>query len=269
MVYLIAFAVILAIFLYLIFPAIKKHEGLKEFKNRNIAHRGFHNKEKGIPENSLSAFCEAIAQDFAIETDIHITADGEVVVFHDNTLERMCFADIKTEDLTLSEIREYRLLGTDQRIPTLKEVLALVEGRVPLVIEFKCDKKSCDSLCSAANKILSEYKGVYVIKSFYPPVVAWYKKNNNSVCRGILASVYENKTTFWQNISPFLFNFATRPHFVSYNYKYKKRFMFLLQKFLGAETFGWTFRNKEDLENCKKDFGSYIFEEFNPNEEEI
>ena len=144
MVYFIAFPVLAVLFLYLIFPALKKHENLKEFKNRNIAHRGFHNKEKGIPENSLDAFCEAIARGFAIETDIHITADGEVVAFHDNTLTRMCNADVNIEDLTLGQIKEYRLLGTDQQIPTLNQVLALVEGRVPLVIEFKCDKKSCD-----------------------------------------------------------------------------------------------------------------------------
>lgn len=264
MIYLIVIAIVLAGFLYLILPSLRKHENLKEIKNKFIAHRGFHNKEKGIPENSMAAFAEALAYGFAIETDIHITADGEVVAFHDNSLKRMCSADVNIEDLTLAEIKEFRLDNTDEQIPTLKQLLSLVEGRVPLVIEFKCDKKSCNSLCTAANKILSEYEGAFVIKSFFPPAVMWFKKHNKSVCRGILASVYENKTTFLQYISPFLLNFKTRPDFVSYNEKYRNRFMFSLQKLFGVGTMGWTFRNKETLKKGKKDFDAYIFEEFNP-----
>ncbi len=254
----------IALLLFLIFPTLRSHKDLDIFKGKFIAHRGLHNKGNGIPENSLSAFLASAAEGFIIENDIHLTADGEVVVFHDGTLKRMCGVDVQIEELTLEELRNYRLLNTDECIPTLKEVLTAVDGRVPFLIEIKCYKKNCAEICSAAQKILNDYKGEYAVQSFFPQAVVWYRKNANRVCRGFLASGKNVGGFFRRNFCPFLLNFIMRPDFIAYDRAYSKRFMFRLTKLIGAFTLGWTFTSKKQVEQNKNDFDGYIFEDFKP-----
>ena len=134
-----AIAAFVGIIVFLIFPSNKNQEDRKILKNSFIAHRGLHNDK--FPENSLSAFENAVKNGFAIENDIHLLADGNVVVFHDDNLKRMCGDDKKINELTLEEVKQYRLKGSDEQIPTLKECLDLVDGKVPLLIEFKCNSK--------------------------------------------------------------------------------------------------------------------------------
>jgi len=262
----IVFAIFLIVFLFMVFPSLRRHDDRMLFKGEFIAHRGFHNKEAGIPENSIAAFSEAIARGFAVETDIHLTADGEIVAFHDNTLKRMCGKELNIEEMTLAEIKECYLLDTKEQIPTLKELLKLTEGRVPLVIEIKCDGKNYKAVCSKADEILKDYKGKYIIQSFLPFALYWYRKNRPEIFRGLIASVYKDKGLIVKYVSPFLFNFLTRPDFVSYDVTRKNRFMFLIQKLLGAMTFGWTIQSPEQLRECKENFKAYIFENFNPKE---
>ncbi len=254
----------IALLLFLVFPTFRRHKDLSIFKGKFIAHRGLHNKENGIPENSLSAFLASAAEGFIIENDIHLTADGEVVVFHDGTLKRMCGVDVQIEDLTLRELRNYRLLNTDERIPTLKEVLTAVDGRVPLLIEIKCHKGNCAKLCSTAQAILKDYKGKYAVQSFFPQVVLWYRKNAKTVCRGFLASGKRVGGFVRRNLCPFLLNFIMHPDFIAYDHNYYKKFIFRLTKLLGAFTLGWTFTGKKELEQKKNDFDGYIFENFIP-----
>ena len=122
---------------------------------------------------------------YGIEFDIHKTCDGHVVVFHDDTLTRMCGVEGKVEQKTLAELKELRRLGTDQQIPTLEEMLALVDGRVPLLVELK-GESTATGLCPVADAILSQYKGDYIIESFNPLLVRWYRKNRPNVIRGQL-----------------------------------------------------------------------------------
>ncbi len=255
---------VVAVLLFLAFPSFRRHKDINLLKGKNIAHRGLHNIAKGIPENSVPAFLEAAAHGFIIENDIHLTADGEVVVFHDGTLKRMCGEDVRIEELTLQKLRSYRLLGTEERIPTLKEVLDLVDGRVPFLIEIKCYKNNCNALCTAAQKILADYKGEYVIQSFFPQVLIWYRKNAKNVCRGFLSSGERVGGFARRNFSPFFLNVVMRPDFISYDCNYSHKFMFRLMKLLGAFTLGWTFRDIKTLEEKKNDFNGYIFEDFIP-----
>ena len=147
MIPLIILAIVLAVFVFMVFPSLRRHPDRKLLEGLFIAHRGLHNAKEGIPENSIHAFIEAVVNGYAIENDIHVTSDGEVVVFHDNTLDRMCGVSGRIEDKTLSELRELRLLDTNERIPTLKECLEIIDGRVPLLIEFKCETLDCSKLC--------------------------------------------------------------------------------------------------------------------------
>ncbi|MBE6729288.1 MAG: glycerophosphodiester phosphodiesterase [Ruminococcaceae bacterium] len=261
--FIIAFAVILAVLLFLIFPSIKKHPDLNLIKGRCIAHRGLHNNEKGIPENSLSAFKAAVEMGYAIENDIHLTKDGAVVVFHDDDLRRACGIDKKICKITLSELKKLRIFGTDEVIPTLEECLNVINSQVPLLIEFKVDKNSKE-LCTAADKILENYKGEYLIQSFYPQVLFWYRKHRNDVCRGQLASAFKGDALHKQIAGCLLFNFISRPHFVSYEHTFKNRFFFKISVLLGAFPVGWTFKKQREIIESHNTFKSFIFEDFIP-----
>lgn len=262
LIFLIIIAVLSGILLFMAMPSIRRHPDRKLLSGLFIAHRGLHNSE--IPENSIPAFLEAAANGFAIENDIHLTADGEIVVFHDGTLERMCGISRKIEDLTLAEIKQCRLKDTNERIPTLKECLDAIDGRVPLLIEFKCDTINCGKLCVKANEILENYNGKYFIQSFNPAVPTWYKKHRKDVLRGQLAMYYNGKSIVKHLASSFLLNFGARPDFVAYDQSEWGRVSFKIQRLLGAMPVGWTFRSQNEIDTKKHCFKTFIFENFIP-----
>lgn len=250
--------------LFAVFPSRRRHKDLKILDGRFIAHRGLHNIDENIPENSLAAFRKAAEQGFAIENDIHITKDGEVVVFHDDDLQRVCNVSGKIEEMTLAQLKKCRLSCTDERIPTLRECLQEINGRVPLLIEFKCTGLKCRALCEAADKILSEYKGEYLIQSFYPTVLRWYKSNRKSVCRGQLATAFKGEPLYKRMLGCLMFNFLGRPDFVSYEHEFADKFMRRFVTRLGAYPVGWTFKSRTQLLKNGKYFKAYIFENFIP-----
>lgn len=259
-------AALMGLLLFLIFPSLRRHRDREVLKGRFIAHRGLHGLLDNTPENSLNAFKRAVELGFAIEIDIHLTRDGQVVVFHDDTLNRVCGVDGKVEEKTLAELKQLRLLGTDCEIPTLQECLDVVNGKVPLLIEFKCVSLKCDALCRAADKILINYNGKYLIQSFYPTVLRWYKKHRSDICRGQLSTPFKGEAFYKRLSGALLLNFLGRPDFVSYEHKYSDYFFFKLVKKLGAFPVGWTFQSQSDLDNAKLNFDAYIFENFMPKE---
>ncbi len=251
------------VFLFLIFPATRKHSDRNVLNGLYIAHRGLHDIAKGIPENSIPAFKEAVKQGFAIEIDIHLTKDAKVVVFHDDDMKRMCSLDRKIKDMTLEEIKALRLLSTLYTAPTLKECLSAIDGKVPLLIEFKYDGNS-KALCEQANKILSEYNGKYFVQSFYPQNLYWYKKHRKDVCRGQLSCAFKGEAFYKKLSGCLLFNFLSRPDFVSYDHRDEKHLCRRLVTKLGTFPVGWTFTQQEEIDKNKKHFRTYIFENFIP-----
>ena len=153
-----AAAAVLALYLWAIRPNTARKETCLAFSRWDFAHRGLWNMERGIPENSLPAFKKAVDHGFAIELDVHLTSDGQIVVFHDDTLKRMCQLDQSVESMTYDELSRYRLMNTDCRIPLLTEVLKLVNGRVPLLIELKLPTSST-ALCPLLDRLLASYPG--------------------------------------------------------------------------------------------------------------
>jgi len=265
----IAIAIIVLV-LFMVFPTLRKHPDRNLMRGIYIAHRGLHSDDSRVPENSLLAFEKAMEKGIAIETDIHITADGAVVIFHDDTFERMCADNRRPEDLTLSEIKKLKLLGTEHSIPTLKECLDLVDGRVPLLIEFKTKSpKTCTPLCTAANEILKDYKGKYFVQSFYPFVPFWYRRHRKDIMRGQLSSGYfEEKGIHMKMLSLLLFNFLARPDFIAYEHKYKNNLFRCLCALLGAYSAGWTFQSQEEANAARDKMDTYIFEGFIPEEKQ-
>lgn len=157
-----------------------------------IAHRGYHNIQKGIPENSMLAFKEAIENNLIIELDVHILKDGNVAVFHDDNLMRMTGINKNIKDMNYNELKKIRLQETNQTIPLLVDVLKLIDGQVPLIIETKYDAKY-GVLEKEVIKILQQYNGMFAVKSFNPFSVMYFKRKFPEAIRGQLASDFKDK----------------------------------------------------------------------------
>ena len=155
------------------------------FENhRIIAHRGIHDNIK-IYENTIEAFKLAIEKNYIIEIDIHKTVDNKIVVFHDYNTQRLFDVNLKIENTTYKELKKLKKF----HIPTLEEVLKIVDGKVPLLIELKQPNK-VGELEKITMKILNKYKGQFAIQSFNPKTIYWFKKNYPNILRGQLSSIY-------------------------------------------------------------------------------
>lgn len=150
------------------------------------AHRGYHNKPE-IPENSMAAFRRAVEYGLGAEFDVHLIADGSLVIFHDEQLERQTGVKGEIEDCDITSLRKLRLKGTEERIPTLDEVLDLFEGTdLPLLVELKSARGNYRRLAEAVCKRLDRYKGEFVIESFDPRAVMAVRKLRPDFIRGQL-----------------------------------------------------------------------------------
>ena len=242
--------------------------GTDMFWEAYYAHRGLHSRDQSLPENSLAAFGAAADAGYGMELDLTITTDGEIVVFHDDMLTRACGVDKDIRDCTWEELKTYRLFGTDHRIPLFSEMLDLVDGRVPLIVELKSTKRYRE-LCSVAAALLDVYSGPYCIESFDPRIVRWFAVHRPEVVRGQLAGglrSYES-TRFYQGLlmSAILTNIYCRPHFVAYRHQDAPHKLGLKAfKGLGGQLVAWTVQSEEDEERCRRWFGTIIFEYYRP-----
>ncbi len=176
-----ALLLILCIYIFLISPSWSAGRALDFFeKNRHFAHRGLHGD--GIPENSLAAFRRACEAGYGIELDVHLTADEKLVVFHDDTLTRMCGTDGTPEEKTLAELQELSLAGTDERIPSFDEVLALVSGRVPLIVELKGRSTKDMRICKAVSERMKKLRRQLVHGGFQSVLCALVPQKRQERC---------------------------------------------------------------------------------------
>ena len=155
-----------------------------KFETLLFARRGVHNNID-IPENSIKAFKQALKNNLNIELDIQLTKDNVLVVFHDSNLKRMTNIDKNLNELTYSELKNLKLLNTNATIPTLKEVLNTVNGKVTLDIEIK-DNNKINLTCKKLVEELEIYHHPFIIKSFNPKIVRWFKKYKPKYIRGLL-----------------------------------------------------------------------------------
>ncbi len=255
---------ILVIYLVLIAPTVGRTEKLTPFQGYWYAHRGYHDNTTDAPENSLKAFALAVQHGYGMELDIQLTKDGKVVVFHDDTLDRVCGVTGRIEDYTYQQLQAFSLFNSEAKIPLFKDVLALVKGQTPIVVEYKTLTKN-EPLCQAGNKLLRKYKGEYCIESFHPAVVYWYKKNHPDVVRGQLACPAEKKGLAYWAMQYLLFNCFTKPHFIAYDHNAKGNLSRRLCRSLFKNiAVAWTIKSQAELNACKKEFDLYIFEGFAP-----
>ena len=235
-------------------------------KETPIAHRGVHTKD--IPENSLSAFENALKNNYAIELDVQFTKDKEVVVFHDENLKRITNDTRNIEDVNYDELKNLRLGNTNEIIPTLEEVLELVDSKVAILIEIK-DCKDYIELSEKTYEILKGYEGNYAIQSFNPFILEWYKNNASEVIRGQLSGTFTEGSESLNSFEKFvlknmLLNFKSKPNYIGYELEGipKSKLESLRKK--GVPIIVWTVKNKEDMEKAYKYSDNITFENFLP-----
>ena len=259
------------IYLFLIAPKHIDAKRIDVFKKYFYAHRGLHDANVVVPENSAIAFQKAVENGYGLELDVQLTSDKKVVVFHDEGLERMCGISKKISECTYDELKHIKLINGEETIPLFEDVLEIVGGKTPIIVELKpyVERKT---LCELTNDILKKYEGLYCVESFHPGVVEWFKKNRADVIRGQLASnfkseakeqgkKYQFKNFLAKNL---LLNFLARPHFIADDSKFPTVISRRVCKLLGATGVAWTVRSQEELEEAKKEFDIFIFENFIP-----
>jgi len=235
---------------------------------RPIAHRGQHDKANGILENTESAFAAAIRNNYAIECDLQITAEGDAVVFHDETLERVCEVQGMVKDFTVKQLKSYSYRIGKDRIQTLGELLDQVDGRVPLVIELKSHWNGDDALARRALKVLEPYDGPYALMSFDPDLVAAVAEYSPYTVRGITADravdSYYNILSVDRRLEIRTFSHLarTRPHFVSFYFRELPYAPVQRIRAAGHPIITWTIRNEEQARMARRYSDQITFEGF-------
>ncbi len=258
----IAAAFLLYVFVFL-FPGFKEKHKYNKMLFTDYAHRGLHDAES--PENSLAAFRKAVEAGYGIELDVQFSKDGEVMVFHDYSLERMTGDSRKLSELTAAELKELSLKDSGEKIPYLTEVLEVVGGKIPLIVELKGESFDT-SLCPKVDSILSDYAGAYCIESFNPMLLRWYKKNRKSVMRGILTTKASRERGFTPLnflLDTMTLNILSRPDFIAYDHRYNKFSVKICTMLFGIPGFTWTVRDEETYSRIDPDT-CVIFEGFCP-----
>jgi len=261
--------VLTVLFLLIIMPKLRRNPDSKKFDGWLYAHRGLHKNKSKAPENSLKAFQLAIDKHYGIELDVQLTKDNIPVILHDYNILRACGVDQKVSELTFDELRQYHLFKSKEQIPTFKEALDCINGKVPLIIELKIPWKA-NLLCEIVSKILLDYPGVYCIESFNPFGLMWYRKHNPKVVRGQLATDFIKEKTKGSKVQYFLLkhllmNFLTKPDFIAYHHIYKRNLSFTLcRKLYRTKTAAWTIKSQEELESNRKFYDLFIFDSFVP-----
>lgn len=257
--------ILVALYFYLIAPRIFRKADRTPFLNRHYAHRGLFKNDSDAPENSLSAFRKAVEAGYGIEFDVQLSKDDKLVVFHDATLKRMCGVEGHVWDYTLEELKQFQLLESGEKIPTFEEALAVIGGKVPLIIEYKLDRVQT-RVCQLADKVLQEYNGPYCIECFHPLAVMWYRKHRPEVMRGQLCEEHFRNEGYQSPIfvimSYLLPNVAARPDFIAYNFKHAHNISRRLCRMMGGLAIAYTIKNEVDYHKARDSFDLFIFDSF-------
>ena len=261
--------VLVVLFTVLVAPRVIGQADLSHMEGYHYAHRGYHDGNVAVPENSLASFQAAIDAGYGIELDVQLSADKVPMVFHDADLDRICGVEGKIWDYTCEELQQMKLFDTGETIPTLAEALALIDGQVPILVEYKMDKVDTD-VCAMSHELLKDYEGPYAIQSFHPFALFWYRQNAKDVPRGILAKNFirdngekgEESDIVDFLTTNLLLNVVGYPDFIAYDYQDADYFALKLCRMMGAKTSTWTLKDPAHYEQVQGQFDLYTFEGF-------
>lgn len=260
------------LYLFLIMPRIAGRPDTSLFKKKYFAHRGLHDNASDAPENSMKAFRRAVEKGIGMELDVQLSADGVPVIMHDYNLKRACGLDRKVSSLTFAELSKLKLFGSEETVPAFRDLLDMVDGRQPLIIELKVESRDT-SVCGVVYEMLKGYKGPCCVESFNPLALYWFRKHAPEVIRGQLSDGFIHLpefsrfpgVLFFGALEALLDHVLSRPDFVAYNWKYEgnpsRRIVRGLFRLPAA---AWTIKSEDELERMKDRFDVYIFDSFVP-----
>ncbi len=264
---LILMIILFLLLLFLISPRLSRRTQMERFFHTRFAHRGYYCSEKHIPANAMPAFSAAIKHGIGIELDLHLTRDGEVVVFHNDTLKEVCGDDRPIEALSFAELKSHLLEGTTETIPLFSDVLRLVDGKVPLLVELKLPTGKVAPLCEKVTALMKDYPGPYLIQSFNTLGLFWYRHHAPDILRGQLS----RRLTITHTPQPWILKFLTenmmtnflgRPDFISYRMdELPNPFVTLLTKLYHTPLAVWTVKTPEEMKIASEKYEMLIFEE--------
>lgn len=255
------------LYFYLAAPSFKR-PGARALSGKLYAHRGLHDGNRQVFENSMKAFSLAADSGYGIEMDVQLTRDRVLVIHHDASTARICGAD---KTITQTDYADLPPLPDGSAIPLFSDFLTLIAGRVPLVVEIKSHGDH-DQTAAATLAALRQYKGPFCVESFHPHIVRYVRLHAPDVVRGQLASgkPYAGKPkSFFSHFTHkhLLHNFCGRPHFIAYDCNHQASpSLPIARRLFGAFLVAWTVRDQATLDKVRKRYDSWIFESFIPND---
>ncbi len=262
---LMGFFILAAGYLWFIAPSHTQPK-TNAFLGKLCAHRGLHDGNLQVFENSMKAFSLAVENGYGIEMDVQLTRDHQLVVHHDASTKRVCGTD---KIILETNYADLPLLPDGSRIPLFADYLAMVAGRVPLIVEIK-GYGNQQQTAKATLEHLRAYTGPYCIESFSPQIVRYFKLHAPDIIRGQLdggnAASIQTKGFFRYIINKYLLhNYLGRPHFIAYDCNHSESLSLWLAKHLfGAFLVAWTVRDQACLDKARKRYSTWIFEKFTP-----
>ena len=252
-------AALILLHLFLIVPRTgkKKRRGL--FLGRLYAHRGLYEAD-GAPENSMAAFRCAVKHKCAVEADVRLSADGVPVVFHDESLARMCGIERRTENLSAAALTACTLADTKETIPTLRDVVTLIGNRVPLMVHLMGEAADT-ALCDTVLPLLENAGTDYCVCAEEPALLARFRRIAPDVVRVLL--VPERGTQSGMRgflLRSLLENRKARPDIIAAHTEDGGRYPIRLCRTLGAAVMGGIITDREGYTRVKKRFDAYICE---------
>lgn len=227
---------------------------------RPIAHRGLHDLNKSVWENTLPAFNAAIAGNYAIECDVHLSSDGVALVFHDDSLKRLTGKDGNIHDLTAEQACALTVGTTRDHVPSLRQMLDLIAGRVPVVIELKGIEGQDDGLVAAVALELKDYQGEAAIMSFDHHLIRRFRSDAPSVPAGLTA-----EGVLPSDMEAHFAMLAYDVDFVSYNFHHLPNpFITFFREQLQRPVITWTVRNAQEKAVSDLHADQITFEGFIP-----
>ena len=250
--------ILILVYFWLLCPSFKKRD-MSFLEKKPIAHRGIHDSDD-VAENSLGAFALAVNAGLPIELDVRLTKDLVPVIMHDSNTGRVCTESLDIYNIPSDRLKNLSFKKSGEHVPTLAEVLSLVNGKVPLLIELKGEKKD-PLVAKKTAELLREYKGQFAIESFNPCLLRAYRRCDSNAPVGFLTE----RQKIRQGLSAFfasrcLVNFMFRGDFIAYGYTKKLPISICLAKVLGSSLAVWTVRSREVYIDCMGRFDSIIAE---------
>lgn len=258
---------LLGFWAFLVAPGTSGPSQRAPFSGRLCAHRGLYQKDQTAPENSLPAFAAAREHGYGVELDVQLSKDGDVVVFHDDDLKRVCGVEARVDALTTQELFALRLFASDERMPLFVEVMEVLGSDTPVIVELKSGPRN-DLLCEKTLALLRSIPGIYCVESFDPRIVAWFRKNAPDILRGQLVmpfSFYKGSKVTAVFLSNLFLNVLARPQFIARETSLSNLSLRLCLAFRPMRVV-WTVRPEHDLARLRAENDALIFEHFLPDQ---